>query len=538
MQFDVIIVGAGPAGLSAAIRLKQLAQQHDHALSVCVLEKGSEVGAHILSGAVLEPSALTELFPDWQTLGAPVTTPVVQEELKWLTKRWAIPLPVPKPMKNTGNYLISLGKLCRWLAQQAEQLGVEIYPGFAAKTALYNEHNEVIGVITGATGLNKQGEKTDNYQPGLCLEATYTLLAEGCRGSLTKELINRFNLQSTHSPQIYGLGIKEIWEFPQPVVPPGTVLHTIGWPLDQKIYGGSFLYAFSSNQLAVGLVVGLDYSNPYLDPFAEMQRWKTHPAIRPYFAQGRRISYGARTLVEGGWQALPQLAFPGGLLIGDAAGFLNVPKIKGIHTAMKSGMLAAESVFAELKTSSPHRLLPQYAEQIKQSWLGKELIQARNIRPAFRHGLWLGLAYSAIDTYLLQGRAPWTFKHRVDHRQLLTKHQAKPIPYPAPDGQLTFDKLASLPLSNVHHEEDQPNHLQLRDPAAALTTNYQVYASPEQHYCPAKVYELHFATDKQPQLVINAANCLHCKACDIKDPQQNITWSPPEGGGGPNYESM
>lgn len=530
MQYDVLIIGAGPAGLSAAIRIKQLNPQ----LSVCILEKGAEVGAHILSGAVIETRALHELIPDWQAKGAPLNTPAATDHFLVLTQQRAITLPAPRHMRNHGNYIISLGVLCRWLAKQAEQLGVEIYPGFAGNRILYNASGRVIGVATGELGLDKQGQVKASHQPGMEIIASYTLFAEGCRGSLTKQVIKQFKLDEDSAPQTYGLGIKELWELDPAKHHAGKIIHTIGWPLDSKTYGGSFIYHLANNQLAIGYVIGLDYQNPYLDPFAEFQRFKTHPAICSLLEGGKRISYGARTISEGGLQSLPKLSFPGGLLTGDCAGFLNVAKIKGTHTAMKSGMLAAEAIVEQLANKNEDHKL--YQQKLERSWLWQELNQVRNIRPAFRWGLWLGLAYAAIDSYLLRGKAPWTLKNHADHLQLKTTKHTKPIPYPKPDNKISFDKLSSVYLSNTYHEEDQPCHLKLQDASIAIRINYEKYHSPETRYCPAQVYEI-VEQQSQPQLQINAANCIHCKACDIKDPMQNITWTPPEGGG-PNYEAM
>lgn len=545
MEFDVVIVGAGPSGLSAAIRLKQL----DQNLRVCILEKGSEVGAHILSGAVFEPHALNELIPDWQTKGAPLTTPATRDEFIFLTEKKSFRLPTPSTMYNQGNYIVSLGNLCRWLAQQATSLGVEIYPGFPASEVLYDTNGKVIGVATGDMGIGKDGKPTDRFQHGMELHAKQTIFAEGCRGSLTKTLIKKFNLDKDCDPQTYGIGIKELWVVDPKQHNPGSVIHTIGWPLDHKTYGGSFLYHLENNQVAVGFVVGLDYQNPFLNPFEEFQRFKNHPAIRPTFLGGKRICYGARALVEGGFQSIPKLTFPGGLLIGDTAGFLNVPKIKGSHTAMKSGMIAAESIFENFSSS----LLPlaeggrrpdegieltNYTENLKQSWIWNELYKVRNIRPAFNHGLVFGLAYAALDTYILRGHAPWTFKNHADYQQLKPAKDCKKIAYPKPDGLVTFDKLSSVYLSNTHHAEDQVCHLQLMDPKSAIDVNFKEYDSPETRYCPAGVYEIVKTAEGNPYLQINAQNCVHCKSCDIKDPRQNINWVPPEGGGGPNYSNM
>ena len=534
MEYDVVIVGAGPSGLAAAIRLKQLAAAASREIAVCVIEKGSEVGAHILSGAVFEPRALDELIPDWRERGAPLNTPAAEDRFVLLTETRAIRLPTPPQMNNHGNYVISLGNLCRWLAGQAEALGVEIYPGFAAAEVLYDDAGRVRGVATGSMGIGKDGRPTDNFQPGVELIGKETLFAEGCRGSLTKTLFERFKLREGIDPQTFGIGIKELWEVEPAKHRPGLVTHTIGWPMDTATYGGSFLYHLENNQVAVGFVVGLDYRNPFLSPFEEFQRFKTHPAIRPLFEGGRRISYGARALNEGGFQAIPQLDFPGGSIIGCAAGFLNVAKIKGSHTAMKSGMVAAETVFARLDGAAG-----DYRRAMAESWVWDELHRVRNIRPSFRWGLWGGLAYSALDTYVFRGKAPWTMHHHADYLALDKAAEARPIAYPKPDGKVTFDRLSSVFISNTNHEENQPAHLQLKDPALAITVNYALYDSPEQRYCPAGVYEIVDEPEgDKKRLQINAQNCVHCKTCDIKDPLQNINWVVPEGGGGPNYPNM
>ena len=534
MEFDVVIVGAGPAGLSAAIRLKQVAPD----VTVCVVEKGGEVGAHVLSGAVLEPRALNELIPDWQAQGAPLLTPATDDRFLYLTEKRAFRLPTPPQMNNHGNYIVSLGNVCRWLAQQAEARGVEIYPGFAAAEVL-EEDGRVVGIATGDMGIGKEGKPTDGFARGMELRATYTLFAEGCRGSLTKRVIERFRLREGHDPQTYAIGIKELWEIPAANHKPGLIEHSIGWPLPSDTYGGSFLYHFGDNLVSYGFVVGLDYSNPWLAPFEEMQRFKTHPAVRHHFDGGRRVSYGARALNEGGLQSIPTLTFPGGALIGCAAGFVNVPKIKGTHTAMKSGMLAAEAVAAALASDRPAAPV-MYEAMLKGSWVSQELAAVRNVRPAFaKLGLWGGLAYSAIDTYLLRGRAPWTLHHtHPDNTTLREAKSAPQIAYPKPDGKLTFDRLSSVFISNTNHEENQPVHLRLRDPAVAIAVNWEHFRSPETRYCPAGVYEIVGAEEGRPQLQINAQNCVHCKTCDIKDPARNITWTPPEGGGGPNYHDM
>jgi electron-transferring-flavoprotein dehydrogenase len=538
MEFDVVIVGAGPSGLATAIRLRQLCGEHGTDLSVCMVEKGSEVGAHILSGAVLEPRTLDELLPDWKEQGAPLNTPVSEDRFLFLTRSGALRLPTPPQMHNRGNYIISLGNLCRWLGSQAENLGVEIFPGFAAAEVLYDDSGAVRGIATGDMGVGLDGNPKASFEPGVELLARQTVFAEGCRGSLTKTLFDRFDLRRDVDPQTFGIGIKELWEIEPARHRQGQVIHTVGWPLDRSTYGGSFVYHLEDNQLAVGFVVGLDYRNPHLSPFDEMQRFKTHPRIRPMLEGGRRVAYGARALNEGGFQSIPKLTFPGGLLVGDTAGFLNVPKIKGTHTAMKSGMVAAESIHAALTgDGSGTRELEDYPRALRETWLWQELCRVRNIRPAFRWGLWGGMAYGGIDTYLLRGRAPWTLHHHADHSSTRKASECPVIDYPKPDGEITFDKPSSVYLANTVHDEDQPVHLRLKNPDVPIRINLAEYDAPEQRFCPAGVYEIVDDAGGK-SLQINAQNCVHCKTCDIKDTTQNIDWVTPEGGSGPNYPNM
>lgn len=543
MEYDLAIIGAGPAGLAAAIQYAQLCRQHGHTPKVCILEKGASVGAHILSGAVFEPTALNTLLPDWQSQGAPLRTSVTQDKFTYLTKKKSWFLPTPSTLNNAGNYIISLGELCQWLGKQAESLGIDIFPGFCAAELLFAESSpfsKIIGVKTGAMGISKQGEKTSSYQPGVNILAKQTLFAEGCRGSLSQQLIQHFKLDQHAAPQIYGLGIKELWEISSDLHMPGKVVHTVGWPLNNQTYGGGFIYHLDKNLISIGLIVGLNYKNPYLDPYQLFQQFKHHPSIQPLLKQGRCLKYGARAINEGGIQSIPKLTFPGGALIGCSAGFVNVGKIKGSHNAMQSGMLAAQSAFEFIYSSATdtnQSELISYPIQLKKSSVYRELYQVRNLKPGFNLGTLGGLIYAAIDQYVLRGHAPWTFSHKPDYVQLLNKNKFKPIHYPKTDGLVSFDKLTSVSRTNTFHEENQPSHLKLKDPSAAIEINYRLYASPETRYCPAGVYEI-IEQDKTPYLQINAQNCIHCKTCDIKDPTQNIVWVPPEGGGGPNYGNM
>ncbi|UZE97978.1 electron transfer flavoprotein-ubiquinone oxidoreductase [Alkalimarinus alittae] len=545
MEYDVVIVGAGPSGLSAACRIKQLSQQHNKDFSVCVVEKGSEVGAHILSGALMQPTALDELFPDWKARGAPLEVPVTRDEVYYFnSSSRAIRFPsllAERVIHNEGNYVISLGNFCRWLAKQAEELGVDIYPGFSASEVLYDDSNRVMGIATGDMGRDQQGNKKTHFQPGIELRAKYTLFCEGCRGSLGKQLISKYNLDRDSGTQHYALGIKELWQIDPDLHQPGKTLHSFGWPLSENgATGGAFLYHADNNQVSLGLITDLNYANPHLSPFDELQRWKHHPQIAQYLKGAKRISYGARAINKGGLQALPKLSFPGGLLSGCEAGFMNYPKIKGSHTAMKTGMVAAETIYEALNTNSVGQQdLSHYEHAIKNAWVYDELHQSRNVAPAMhRFGMLLGSAFSFIDYGVFKGTLPFTLQDpQEDHQSLKQASECSTIRYPKPDSIISFDKLSSVFLSNTNHEEDQPCHLVLKDQQKPMTYNLPLYDEPAQRYCPAGVYEV-VDGDDGPLFQINAQNCLHCKTCDIKDPTQNIEWVTPEGSGGPNYPNM
>ena len=541
MNYDLLIVGAGPSGLAAAIKFKKMCIENNKDYSVCIVEKGSEVGAHILSGAILQPTAMDELFDDWRdNPECPVKVEVKKESIKFMTNNKSFNIPnflIPPVMHNKGNFIISLGSLCKWLGNEAEKLGVEIYPGFAASDIVI-DNGILKGIVTGDLGVDIQGNPGQNYQAGIEIHSKFTLFAEGCRGHLGKKLMSQFDLRRKAQHQTYGIGLKELWEVKPENSKPGNVMHSIGWPLDQETYGGSFLYHLDKNLVSLGFVIGLDYKNPYLSPYEEFQRFKMHPSIKPLLDDGRRVSYGARALNEGGWQSLPKLSFPGGSLIGCEAGTLNTPKIKGTHTAMKSGIVASENVFRKLEQNLEGIELEDFQSEFNNSWAGKELKAARNVRPSFKYGLKLGTILTGIDQIILRGKAPWTLKHgEPDHCSLQEKTKAKKIDYPKPDGKITFDRLTNVSFSSTYHEENQPVHLKISDEKIPIDTNLALYDSPEQRYCPAGVYEI-VNDEGLDRLQINAQNCIHCKTCDIKDPSQNINWITPEGGGGPNYTGM
>jgi len=542
MQYDVVVVGAGAAGLAAAIRLKQLAAESSVDLGVCVIEKGSEVGAHILSGAVIDPRALEELFPRWKDLDAPLKIPVSEDQFLFLTESASLKVPqflLPECFRNSGNFVISLGSLCRWLGTQAESLGVEIYPGFAASEVLYDEQGAVRGVATGDMGVGRDGKPTAQYQPGIELLGKYVFFAEGCRGHLGKRLIERYRLDADSDPQVYGIGLKELWQIDPKRHRAGLVVHSAGWPLSPSTYGGSFLYHMDDDLVSVGFVVGLAYANPYLSPYEEFQRYKTHPRIRAFLEGGKRLAYGARAIAAGGLRSLPKLVFPGGALIGDNAGFLNASRIKGSHGAVKSGMLAAEAAFSALQAGRSSDELEAYPAAFRKSWLFDELYRARNFKQWMSKGLYPGTLMVGIEQTLFGGKVPWTLRHRhADHECTRPASEFQPIEYPKPDGMLSFDRLSSVFISNVNHEENQPSHLKLKDDSVPVRVNLAKFAGPEQRYCPAGVYEFVKDAEGSERLQINAQNCVHCKTCDIKDPLQNIVWVTPQGGGGPNYPNM